>query len=104
MADMAKGASRGEAETHTAEKRRKRRKSKSQSKQSERAMAKPYEPTPAEPAFNKLARTLVARVEALKRYRTGGEQMVTVQHVNVNEGGQAIVGAVSCRPGGGGSK
>jgi hypothetical protein len=34
-------------------------------------------------------------MEALKRYRTGGEQMVTVQHVNVSEGGQAIVGNVT---------
>ena len=38
-------------------------------------------------------------MEALKRYRTGGEQRVTVQHVTVNEGGQAIVGAVSQTPG-----
>jgi hypothetical protein len=29
-----------------------------------------------------------------KRYRMGGEQKVTVQHVTVNEGGQAIVGNV----------
>jgi hypothetical protein len=55
----------------------------------------------AERAFNKLARTFAAQVEALKRYRTGGEQRVIVQHVNVNEGGQAIVGAVN-HPGGGG--
>ena len=48
-------------------------------------------------AFNKFARTFAAQVEALKRYRTGGEQKVTVQHVTVNEGGQAIVGNV--RPG-----
>jgi hypothetical protein len=34
-------------------------------------------------------------MEALKRYRTGGEQTVTVQHVNVSEGGQAIVGNVT---------
>jgi hypothetical protein len=34
-----------------------------------------------------------------KRYRMGGEQKVTVQHVTVNEGGQAIVGNV--RHGGG---
>ena len=53
----------------------------------------------AERAFNKLTRTFTTQVEALKRYRTGGEQRVTVQHVNVNEGGQAIVGNVS---GGGG--
>jgi hypothetical protein len=51
-------------------------------------------------AFNKLTRTFAAQVEALKRYRTGGEQKVTVQHVTVNEGGQAIVGAVSQTPGG----
>jgi hypothetical protein len=47
-------------------------------------------------AFNKLARTFAVQLEALKRYRTGGEQRVTVQHVTVNEGGQAaIVGSVS---------
>ncbi len=55
-------------------------------------------------AFNKLARTYAGQLEALKRYRTGGEQRVTVQHVTVNEGGQAIVGSVSAgarKPGGG---
>jgi hypothetical protein len=57
----------------------------------------------AERAFNKLARTFTAQMEALKRYRTGGEQKVTVQHVHVNEGGQAVVGPVSHVPGGGGS-
>jgi hypothetical protein len=54
----------------------------------------------AERAFNKLAQTFAAQLEALKRYRTGGEQKVTVKHVTVNEGGQAIVGSVS--HGGGG--
>jgi hypothetical protein len=49
----------------------------------------------AERALNKLARTYVTQMEALKRYRTGGEQKVTVQHVSVSEGGQAIVGNVS---------
>ena len=37
-------------------------------------------------------------MEALKRYRTGGEQKVTVQHVSVSEGGQAIVGNVTQAP------
>ena len=37
----------------------------------------------AERAFNKLARTFAAQMEALKRYRTGGEQKVSVQHVSV---------------------
>jgi hypothetical protein len=49
----------------------------------------------AERTFNKLTRTFVTQMEALKRYRTGGEQTVTVQHVNVSEGGQAIVGNVT---------
>ena len=48
----------------------------------------------SERALNKLARTFAMQMEALKRYRTGGEQKVVVQHVNVNEGGQAIVGNV----------
>jgi hypothetical protein len=34
-------------------------------------------------------------MDALKRYRSGGEQTVTVQHVNVSEGGQAILGNVT---------
>lgn len=49
----------------------------------------------AERAFNKLARTFTTQMEALKRYRSGGEQKVTVQHVSVGEGGQAIVGNVT---------
>jgi hypothetical protein len=49
----------------------------------------------AERTFNKLTRTFAAQVEALKRYRTGGEQKVTVEHVTVNSGGQAIVGNVT---------
>jgi hypothetical protein len=52
----------------------------------------------AERAFNKLARTFISQMEALKRYRTGGEQKVTVQHVSVGEGGQAIVGNVTQNP------
>ena len=55
----------------------------------------------AERAFNKLARTFTAQVEALRRHRKGGEQRVTVEHVTVIEGGQAIVGDVSHGPGGG---
>jgi hypothetical protein len=48
----------------------------------------------AERAFNKLARTFATQMEALKRYRSGGQQKVTVEHVHVHAGGQAIVGAV----------
>ena len=43
----------------------------------------------------KMLRTFTAQMEALKRYRTGGQQKVTVEHVHVNEGGQAIVGNVN---------
>ena len=53
----------------------------------------------AERAFNKLGRTFAAQMEALKRYRSRGDQTVRVEHVTVNEGGQAIVGNV--RHGGG---
>jgi hypothetical protein len=49
----------------------------------------------AERTFNKLTRTFVTQLEALKRLRSGGEQTVTVQQVNVSEGGQAIVGNVT---------
>ncbi len=49
----------------------------------------------AERALNKLMRTFTTQMEALKRYRTGGEQKVTVQHVSVSDGGQAIVGNVT---------
>ena len=52
----------------------------------------------AERAFNKLTRTFNSQMEALKRYRTAGEQKVTVQHVTVGGGGQAIVGNVTQSP------
>jgi hypothetical protein len=48
-----------------------------------------------ERALNRLARTFAAQVETLKKYRTGGEQKVTVQHVSVNDNTQAIAGNVS---------
>ena len=44
--------------------------------------------------YTKLARAYVAQMEALRKHRTGGKQTVTVQHVNVEDGGQAIVGNV----------
>jgi hypothetical protein len=48
--------------------------------------------------FNKLARTFAMQMEALKRYRTGAEQKVTLQNVSVADGGQAIVGNVTQVP------
>jgi hypothetical protein len=43
---------------------------------------------------NKLVRSYTALVEALNRHRGKGQQRVTVEHVHVHQGGQAIVGTV----------
>ncbi len=48
----------------------------------------------AERALNKLTRTYAMQLQALRKYRSGGKQQVTVKHVHVNEGGQAIVGNI----------
>ena len=49
---------------------------------------------------NKLSRTYVSLLEALNRHRGKGQQKVTVEHVHVHAGGQAMVGMVET-PGGG---
>lgn len=49
----------------------------------------------AERAFNKLARTFTTQMEALKRYRSTGQQTVRVERVTVEAGGQAVVGSVT---------
>ena len=49
---------------------------------------------------NKLSRTYTTLLESLNRHRGKGQQKVTVEHVHVHEGGQAIVGNVES-PGGG---
>jgi hypothetical protein len=43
---------------------------------------------------NKLSRTYATLLEALNRHRGKGQQKVTVEHVHVHSGGQAIVGTV----------
>ena len=48
---------------------------------------------------NKLSRTYATLLEALNRHRGKGTQKVTVEHVHVHEGGQAIVGNVEARGG-----
>jgi hypothetical protein len=53
-------------------------------------------------AFNKLARTFTTQMEALKRYRSTGQQTVRVERVSVEAGGQAIVGSVTTSSAGGG--
>ena len=49
---------------------------------------------------NKLSRTYGSLLKSLNRHRGKGQQRVTVEHVHVHEGGQAIVGNVES-PGGG---
>ena len=49
---------------------------------------------------NKLSRTYSTLLEALNRHRGKGQQKVTVEHVHVYQGGQAIVGNVTGQGGG----
>ena len=53
---------------------------------------------------NKLSRTYAMLLETLNRHRGKGQQKVTVEHVHVHAGGQAVVGMVApppALPGGG---
>jgi hypothetical protein len=43
---------------------------------------------------NKLSRTYTVLLEALNRHRGKGQQKVTVEHVHVHSGGQAVVGTI----------
>jgi hypothetical protein len=43
----------------------------------------------------KLTRTFTTQMEALNRHRGKGQQKMTVEHVHVHDGGQAIVGSVT---------
>ena len=53
---------------------------------------------------NKLARTYATLIEALNRHGGKGQQKVTVEHVHVHAGGQAVVGLVETPGGGDGAK
>ncbi len=44
---------------------------------------------------NKLSRSYAVLLEALNRHRGKGQQKVTVEHVHVHSGGQAVVGVVA---------
>ena len=44
--------------------------------------------------ITKLSRTFAALLEALNRHRNKGQQKMTVEHVHINKGGQAIIGTV----------
>jgi hypothetical protein len=45
-------------------------------------------------AASRLMRAYAVHVETLRRLRHGGDQYVRVEHVHVNEGGQAVIGNV----------
>jgi hypothetical protein len=45
-------------------------------------------------AAARLMRAYATQVETLRRLRNGGSQVVRVEHVHVNEGGQALIGNV----------
>jgi hypothetical protein len=49
----------------------------------------------------RLLRTFAILAESLRAHRSGGKQTVTVEHVTVQAGGQAIVGTVNRGVGGG---
>ena len=49
---------------------------------------------------NKLSRSWATLLDALNKHRGKGQQKVTVEHVHVHAGGQAVVGTVE-KPGGG---
>ncbi len=43
----------------------------------------------------KLLRTFAIQMETLKKYRSGGQQKMIIEHIHINKGGQAIVGRVT---------
>jgi len=43
---------------------------------------------------NKLSRTYAVLLDALNRHRGKGTQKITVEHVHIHSGGQAVVGVV----------
>ena len=43
---------------------------------------------------NKLARTSATLLGAFDKHRGKGQQKVTVEHVHVHDGGQAVVGSI----------
>ncbi len=49
-------------------------------------------------SLTKLSRTFTAQMEALNKHRGKGQQKMTVEHVHVNSGGQAIIGQVEAAP------
>jgi hypothetical protein len=52
-----------------------------------------------ERSMTRLSRSFLAQMDQLKKYRAKAQQIVRVERVEINEGGQAIVGDVSYRRG-----
>lgn len=52
-------------------------------------------------AAARLMRAYATQVETLRRLRNGGSQVVRVEHVHVNDGGQALIGNVRKQGGSG---
>jgi hypothetical protein len=50
-------------------------------------------------AAARLLRAYSTQVEVLRRLRHGGRQFVRVEHVHINDGGQAVIGNVAPRDG-----
>ncbi|MGA9409824.1 MAG: hypothetical protein WBV78_05190 [Roseobacter sp.] len=50
---------------------------------------------------NKLSSTYAALLDALDKHRGKGQQKMTVEHVHVYAGGQAVVGNIERKKGGG---
>lgn len=46
-------------------------------------------------SITKLSRTYIAQMDALNKHRGKGQQKMTVEHVHINQGGQAIIGNVT---------
>jgi hypothetical protein len=42
----------------------------------------------------KLTRSFTAQMVALDKYRGKGQQKMTVEHIHINDGGQAVIGSV----------
>ena len=42
----------------------------------------------------RLMRAYATQVEVLRRLRNGGQQFMRIEHVHVNDGGQAVIGNV----------
>jgi hypothetical protein len=45
-------------------------------------------------AAARLMRAYAIQVEVLRRLRSGGQQFMRIEHVHVNDGGQAVIGNV----------